>query len=142
MKDTSRTKRAMLVALSGAMTIGFGVLAPIAASADRPAGNLEFIIVSDDLRKTTTETARPGQDQPAPPAAPNGTEDGAAQTPPDSGKNNNGHGNNLDGVDSSNPGQGEGGPNGGVDASGSVDDEAGGGGSSMSGTVDKGKGKK
>ncbi len=108
------------------LALGLGL--PAVAAADNEAGNLEFIIVSDDIRKSVAEVERPGGDgspaaAPAPATAPGGA---------DPGKNNNGHGNNEDGVDSSNPGQGKGGPNGGVDPSGDVDDEAGGGGASPS----------
>lgn len=96
--------------------------------ADTTADSLDFIIVSDDIRKEVTEVARPSGDTSPPPASPNAG-DGSG---PDSGQSNNGHGNNADGVDSSNPGQGGGGPNGSVDPSGDVDDEAGGGGASPS----------
>jgi hypothetical protein len=92
---------------------------PAAGWADNQADNLEFIIVSDDIRKQVTNVARP-----------DGSEGDGSVT-------NNGHGNNADGVDSSNPGEGGGGPTGAVDPSDGVDDEAGGGGALPS----KGKGK-
>jgi len=113
----------------GATLLALCVLAlalglPAVAAADNEAGNLDFIVLSDDIRKTVTQVERPDGDasQPAAPAT-----DGA-----DTGETNNGHGNNADGVDSSNPGEGEGGPNGGIDPSGEVDDEAGGGGAAPS----------
>lgn len=113
-----------------ALVLGAGGFLPSSAAADSTASALQFIVVSDDIQKKTTEVARPSADggddgspaAPAPAAAPAGG----------SGKGNNGHGNNADGVDSSNPGQGQGGPNGAVDPSGGVDDEAGGGGASPS----------
>jgi hypothetical protein len=106
---------------------------PAAGWADNQADNLEFIIVSDDIRKQVTNVERPSGSETSP-AAPSGSGDDGATT----GNTNNGHGNNADGVDSSNPGQGGGGPTGAVDPSGDVDDEAGGGGALPS----KGKGKK
>ena len=119
---------------------------PAAGWADNQADNLEFIIVSDDIRKQVTNVERPSGSETSP-AAPSGSgTTGSGSSPSSSssdsgsGKSNNGHGNNLDGVDSSNPGQGKGGPNGMVDPSGDVDDEAGGGGAAPS--KGKGKGKK
>ena len=109
------------LALPLAALLAFAVLGPLAASADDTAAELQYIVVSDDIQKEVTETAR---------AAGSGDADG-------SGTDNNGHGNNADGVDVSNPGQGGGGPNGMDDPSGTVDDEAGGGGAAPS----KGKGK-
>ena len=105
----------ILLALGVLVVLGLGLGLPSVAAADNEAGNLEFVVLSDDIRKTVTQVERP---------------DGADAA--DAGKNNNGHGNNLDGVDSSNPGQGGGGPNGAIDASGELDDEAGGGGAAPS----------
>lgn len=157
--------------LRGALPLGLaatvlggasGALLPTAASAEDGASELQFIIVSDDIRKQTTEVARPSSNPnqeaaPAPaPAAPAPAGPAPADPTPagpapagsggsgsgGSGHQNNGHGNNADGVDSSNPGQGSGGPNGAVDPSGSVDDEAGGGGASPSKTNGNGGKKK
>ena len=118
------------LALPLAALLAFAVLGPVAASADDTAAELQYIVVSDDIQKEVTETAR---------AAGSGSGDGAdANANADgTGKTNNGHGNNADGVDVSNPGEGGGGPNGMDDPSGTVDDEAGGGGAAPS----KGKGK-
>lgn len=137
MKFETKKKGATSAFLSALMLAGVGLGAPSMAAADEEAAaGLQFIIVSDDLRKTTTETERVGSS----PAAPGGDAgaDGAGDGNDGNGNGNNGHGNNLDGVDVSNPGQGNGGPNGAVDASGDVDDEAGGGGSNGNG---KGKNK-
>lgn len=130
-----QVKRSRLIFLGFAacFAVGFLLVLPVTAFADSPAGNLQFIIVSDDLRKETTEVARPGDGDDSAPAAAAGEGAGGDG----SGKTNHGHGNNADGVDSSNPGQGDGGPNGGVDPSGEVDDEEGGGGAAPS--KDKGK---
>ena len=126
--------RATLPVVSILMLIGIGLGIPATAIADSSTANLEFIIVSDDLRKTTTETERPEGATPAAPA-PNDAGDGgqASNDQGSDGKSNNGHGNNVDGVDSSNPGQGKGGPNAaGADSDPTVDDEAKGGGASPS----------
>jgi len=112
-KDVKKDVKTALSGLFVLMLAGVGFGFAAAASADESAANLEFIIVSDDIRKTMTETARP---------------EGTVASP----AGNNGHGNNIDGVDSSNPGEGGGGPNGAVDESGDVDDEGGGGGASPS----------
>lgn len=93
--------------------VALGLALPMVAVADSPTGGLQFVVVSDDIYKTTTGFTRPGGSD----------EDGSG---------NNGHGNNADGVDSSNPGKGKGGPNGATDPSGGTDDEAGGGGASPS----------
>lgn len=114
-----------------ALVLSVGGLLPSAAAADTTASELQFIVVSDDIQKKTTEVARPGSEGGSP-AAPAPAPEPAAAPAGGSGHGNNGHGNNADGVDSSNPGQGQGGPNGGVDPSGGVDDEAGGGGASPS----------
>src|SRR5690606_21116397 len=130
--------------LRGALPLGLattvlggasGALLPTAASAEDGASELQFIIVSDDIRKQTTEVARPSSNPnqeaaPAPaapaPAGPAPADPTPAGPAPagsggsgsgGSGHQNNGHGNNADGVDSSNPGQGSGGPNGAVDPS-------------------------
>jgi len=108
---------ARIVSLSVAVSLmtGFGLAIPTIAFADSEASALQFVVVSDDIRKDTTAVAR-----------------GAGSSDADGSQTNNGHGNNADGVDSSNPGQGGGGPNGAIDESGSVDDEAGGGGAAPS----------
>lgn len=126
---TTRPANALIVlATSAAFSI------PAIGWAQDVSDNLQYIILSDDIRKQVSNVERPdGADASTPPAAPNGSDAGDGN-----GNGNNGHGNNADGVDSSNPGQGKGGPNGGVDPSGDVDDEAGGGGAAPS----KGKGKK
>ena len=117
-KERSITPGVLLAAIGGALLIG--LLTAQSAVADRSIGAFEVIIVSDDIRKTVTATARPG-DAGGAESAGDGGDDG-------SGNGNNGHGNNLDGVDSSNPGEGGGGPTGGVDPSGDYDDEGAGGG--------------
>ncbi len=106
-KERSVTPGVLLAGIGGALLIGL-LIAP-SAVADRSAGAFDVVVVSDDINKTVTTTARAGDDG----------DDGDAG----SGNGNNGHGNNLDGVDSSNPGQGGGGPNGGDDPSGTYDDE-------------------
>lgn len=101
------------------------VLAP-EASAEEQTSGFQIIVVSDDIRKAVTATARAGDDSAG---GDGGGSDGAGGDSGDEGgKSNNGHGNNEDGVDSSNPGQGGGGPNGATDPSGSYDDESKGGG--------------
>jgi hypothetical protein len=119
MQKDNQKASARIVSLFVAVLLmtGFGFAVPTIALADSEASALQFVVVSDDIRKDTTAVARGA---------------GSASSDADSGKSNNGHGNNADGVDSSNPGQGGGGPNGAVDPSGSVDDEAGGGGASPS----------
>ena len=120
MKFESNTKKKFTsTVLSTLMLTGIGLSIPGAAFADESAAALQFIIVSDDLRKTTTETERTDSESPA---APGGDEAGDAGA--DGGQSNNGHGNNIDGVDMSNPGEGEGGPNGAEDSDPEVDDEA------------------
>ena len=131
--DTTRRPKLSVLGLLIVALATFGL--PATGWADSEADNLEFIIVSDDIRKQVTNVARPDGSETSP-AAPDGSDDDGATT----GKNNHGHGNNADGVDSSNPGQGKGGPNGAVDPSGDIDDEAGGGGAAPS--KGKGKGKK
>ncbi len=100
-KERSVTPGVLLAGIGGALLIG--LLTAPSAVADRSAGAFDVVVVSDDINKTVTTTARAGD--------------------AGSGNGNNGHGNNLDGVDSSNPGQGGGGPNGGDDPSGTYDDE-------------------
>jgi len=112
-KDVKKDVKTALSGLFVLMLTGVGFGFASTATADESAANLEFIMVSDDIRKTMTETARP---------------EGTVASP----AGNNGHGNNLDGVDSSNPGEGDGGPNGAVDESGDFDDEGGGGSASPS----------
>ena len=107
------TPGVLLAAIGGALLIG--LLTAQSAVADRSIGAFEVIIVSDDIRKTVTPTARPGD-------AGGAGDDG-------SGNGNNGHGNNADGADGSNPGQG-GGSNGWSDSS--TDNEVGGGGAAPS----------
>ncbi len=112
-KDVKKDVKTALSGLFVLMLTGVGFGFAAAATADESAANLEFIMVSDDIRKTMTETARP---------------EGTVASP----AGNNGHGNNLDGVDSSNPGEGDGGPTGMDEGPDAVDDEAGGGGASSS----------
>ncbi len=118
------TPGVLLAAIGGALLIG--LLTAQSAVADRSIGAFEVIIVSDDIRKTVTPTARPGDAGGAGGAGDDG-----------SGNGNNGHGNNYDGVDSSNPGTGGGGPNGGVDPSGDYDDEGKGAGASPNNNKNK-----
>ena len=110
------------IALLAALLLTFGA-AP--AAANKLVDSAEPVVVSDDVYKRMTDVE-------------------SASDAATAAKGNHGHGNNADGVDSSNPGQGKGGPNGADDPScgsgGCVDDEAGGGGSSVA--KSKGKGKK
>ncbi len=115
-KERSMTPGVLLAAIGGALLIG--LLTAQSAVADRSIGAFEVIIVSDDIRKTVTPTARPGDAGGAGGAGDDG-----------SGNGNNGHGNNADGADASNPGQG-GGANGWSDSS--TDNEVGGGGAAPS----------
>ena len=128
-----RALRVASAALSAAMlATGIGMTIPATALADREARGLEFIMVSDEIRHTTTDTERvdntPTSNDDSGAGSDSGSNDTTTSTSGGGGgsKNNNGHGNNLDGYDSSNPGQGDG-PNGGYDESDGVDDEAGGG---------------
>ena len=129
------TKRRLTLPAMGSLVVALATFGlPAAGWADNQADNLEFIIVSDDIRKQVTNVERPSGSETSP-AAPSGSGDDGATT----GNTNNGHGNNADGVDSSNPGQGGGGPTGAVDPSDGYDDEAGGGGALPS--KDNGNGK-
>jgi len=117
----SRRVRLTAVGVFVGIAAAFGLALPTTALADSQADNLQFIIVSDDIRKDTKAVARGAGTEGG-----NGEEDGAGQ-------DNNGHGNNADGVDMSNPGEGGGGPNAeGADSDPTDDDEAGGGGAAPS----------
>ena len=135
MLNRSPRQRWLLLPLSLMM-----ILWPSLSFAGRTVDDIEPIVISDDILKTTTQVESAiSQGGGAGPSE--GTQaggDGSAATPSSGtqtssaggGKGNNGHGNNEDGVDSSNPGKGKGGPNGATDAScdGSgpcVDDENG-----------------
>lgn len=132
MKPT-RAGRATAVGITLLAAAAIGL--PTFAAAEDTATDLQFIVVSDDIRKDVTAVARPDGTT----GGPGGGDEAPNAGDVGEGKSNNGHGNNADGVDSSNPGAGNGGPNGAVDESGSVDDEAGGGGASPSKGKSKGK---
>ena len=66
MKFVTKVKdQATSAFLSTLMLTGLGLSVPAAAVADEAAAGLQFIIVSDDLRKTTTDTERTDGESPA-----------------------------------------------------------------------------